>query len=198
MEVLASHVNVTLCVAVETPLPESAMVTGEPLALLPTVTAPLRVPVVDGLKITLNDRLCPGVSVTGVLAPLKLNPLPLTPICEMLTSAFPVFVTTTDCEEDVPVATLLKLRLLVLKDNVCVALTPPPLRPTTTGEFGALLTMEILPVAPPVAAGENCTLNVPDCPGLREMGRVSALVENPVPVTLTCVTDNVAEPVLEI
>ena len=40
---------------------------------------PLALPANDGAKETLKVALCPAVSVTGVVIPLKLNPEPLIP-----------------------------------------------------------------------------------------------------------------------
>ena len=44
------------------------------------VTFPLTLPADAGVNATLKFVLCPAVSVTGVVMPLKLNPLPLIPI----------------------------------------------------------------------------------------------------------------------
>jgi hypothetical protein len=71
VEVLAVHDRPTVCVVCCTPVPDSVIVAGEPVALLVTVTLPGRLPAVVGLKITLNVVLCVGLSVTGVLAPLS-------------------------------------------------------------------------------------------------------------------------------
>jgi hypothetical protein len=43
------------------------------------VTLPLTVPADAGVNLTLKVALCPAVSVTGVVMPLKLNPVPLMP-----------------------------------------------------------------------------------------------------------------------
>jgi len=57
--------------------------------------------------------------VTGVLPPVTEYPVPLTAICEIPTLEFPVLVTVTFCEEeDVPVVTLPKLRLVGLTFRV--------------------------------------------------------------------------------
>jgi len=69
--VLAVHDRLTLCVTATTPLPESVIVDGEPVALLVIVTLPLTVPVTVGPKITLKVSFCEGVSVIGTPAPLS-------------------------------------------------------------------------------------------------------------------------------
>jgi len=61
-----------------TPVPANGMVSVEFDALDVTVTFPLALPADDGANETENVALCPAVSVTGVVMPLKLNPLPLT------------------------------------------------------------------------------------------------------------------------
>jgi hypothetical protein len=164
--------------------------------LLVTVTDPLSFPAAVGLKMTLNVRLCVAVSVTGVPAPLKLNPVPLAVIAEMVTSEFPVLVTVTVLVEDDPVFTVPKPRLVLLNEIVCVELSPLPLNPIVAGLPGALLTTEMLPVADPAAVGANCVLKVDDCPGFRESGSAIVPRLNPAPVTLTWLMVRAAVPVL--
>jgi len=45
-------------------VPLSVIVAGEPVAVRFTFTVPIVLPLVVGLKIALNVKLCPGVSVT--------------------------------------------------------------------------------------------------------------------------------------
>ena len=61
-----------------TPLPESGTVRVGFEAFDVTVRLPLALPADVGANDTLNVALCPAVSVTGVVIPLKLNPDPLT------------------------------------------------------------------------------------------------------------------------
>jgi len=155
VEVLAVHVRLTEWLAAETPVPESAIVMGEPVAVLVNVTVPASLPAALGLKITLRVILCPAASVTGVFAPVSVNPAPLSLIWEIVTLALPELVTETLCVDDDPVFTFPKPRLVALNVSTCVAATPVPLRATTAGEFGALLTMLTLPLAVPADAGAN-------------------------------------------
>lgn len=83
MEVLAVQFSNTVCELAWTPVPDSVMVAGDPLALLVTVTDPLALPTVVGLKPIEIVRVCPDVTVTGVLAPLTEKPVPLALICEI-------------------------------------------------------------------------------------------------------------------
>ena len=175
-EVLACHDKATVCELVWAPVPERAIVAGEPLALLVTVTAPVAFPATVGLKITPKVRLCVGVRVAGVPAPLRLNPVPAARMLEIITLPFPVLVTVTDCVADAPVSTLPKLRFCELNESTWVDATPEPFKPITAGLFGALLTIDTLPLAEPADAGANFTLNVVDWLGLSDRGSVGALV----------------------
>ena len=183
---LAFQVSVTLCVVVATPVPESAIVFGEPLALLATMTLPVTLPAEIGLNNTPNAKVCVADNVTGVPAPVNVKPVPLLEICEMVTFELPTFVTVTLCEAELPSFTLPKLTLLVLNERVCDAAVPVPFSEITAGEPGALLTREALPLAAPAADGANCRLKLLDCPAFSEMGRVAPLLLKPLPATLIC------------
>ena len=60
-----------------TPLPDNGMVRVGLEALDVIVRLPLALPADDGVNETLKVALCPAVSVTGVVIPVKLNPDPL-------------------------------------------------------------------------------------------------------------------------
>ena len=62
-----------------TPVPDKGMVRVGFEALDVMVRLPLALPADDGPNETLKVVLCPAVSVTGVVIPLKLNPEPLIP-----------------------------------------------------------------------------------------------------------------------
>jgi hypothetical protein len=193
-ELLAIQFNATEWLVACTPIPESEIVTGELLALLVTVTLPLSAPAAIGLKLTLNIKLWFGLNVTGVLAPLSANPVPLSVIPEICTLLFPVFVTFTGNDAELPAFTLPNGKLVVLNESVRVAATPVPLSAIVTGEFDALLTTLTLPVTAPDALGENCTLKLLDCPVPSETGKLSEPLLNPLPVTFTCVIESVPVP----
>ncbi len=168
------------------PVPDSEMVAGEPVALLATDTLPVSEPAAVGENTTLKVKVWPAESVTGVPAPTRLNPAPVSEMLEIVTLEFPLLVTVTVCVADDPVFTLPNARLVVLNASVWVAVTPVPLNAIVAGEFGALLTMETAPVTEPADAGENTILKVVDWLGLNEIGNASVLVLKPLPVTLTC------------
>jgi hypothetical protein len=56
-----------------------------------TEILPLKLFADGGVKMTLNDALCPGVSVKGVEIPDMLNPLPLSVAPEIVTFTPPMF-----------------------------------------------------------------------------------------------------------
>jgi hypothetical protein len=70
VEVLAFQVSATECCTGATPVPDSATVAGDPVALLIIVMLPLAAPAVVGLNWTVSVRFCDGESVTGVLPPV--------------------------------------------------------------------------------------------------------------------------------
>ena len=59
------------------PVPDKGIVRVGFEALEVTVTLPLALPAAAGVKVTVKPALCPAVSVTGVVIPLRLNPVPL-------------------------------------------------------------------------------------------------------------------------
>lgn len=61
-----------------TPVPESGIVSDgfDPSDVM--VTLPLALPAAVGVNVTLNVALAPAVTVTGVVIPLTLKPVPLT------------------------------------------------------------------------------------------------------------------------
>jgi len=58
-----------------------------------TVTVPLNVPADAGANFTVNDVLCPGVSVTGGVIPEMLKPVPDAATAEIVVLVPPVLVT---------------------------------------------------------------------------------------------------------
>ncbi len=83
------------------------------------------------------------------------------------------------CELLVPVATLPNAALVGVAANCgCV---PVPLKAIVVGEFGALLTIEMLPLALPADVGANLALNVVLRPAPRVIGVVIPVVLKPAP-----------------
>jgi hypothetical protein len=65
--------------AAAAPVPESGIVRVGLDAFEVIATAPLALAAVCGANVTVKLVLCPAVSVTGVVIPVKLNPVPLIP-----------------------------------------------------------------------------------------------------------------------
>jgi hypothetical protein len=63
-----------------TPVPDRGMVRVGLEAFEVTVTLPLALAADAGVNVTVKVALCPAVSVTGAVIPVKLNPVPLIPI----------------------------------------------------------------------------------------------------------------------
>ena len=75
-----------------TPAPLKLMVSGDPPALLVTVTVPVAFPTAVGANFAVKLSVWEGATVAGVLTPVRLNPVPLTVMLETVAAAFPVLV----------------------------------------------------------------------------------------------------------
>jgi hypothetical protein len=134
------------------------MVAGEFGALLEIEMLPVTFPAVVGAKVAANVTLAPGL-IDCPPNPLKPKPEPEAVAPVMFTTAFPELVSVTFCEELLPTAMLPNgtfVGLIVKPGCDCVAV---PLSGIASGEPGALLTIDTLPVAAPAAVGANFTLN---------------------------------------
>jgi hypothetical protein len=119
---------------------------------------PVTFPAVVGAKVAAKVTLAPGL-IDGAPNPLKPKPVPEAVAPVMVTTAFPELVSVTFCEELPPTEIFPNgtfAGLIVRPGCDCVAV---PLSGIASGEPGALLTMETLPLAAPVAVGANFTLN---------------------------------------
>src|SRR6266852_6601992 len=130
------------------------------------------------------------------LTPLALKPAPVTVTLEMVTLEFPLLVSGTGNALLPPTFTLPKLRLVGLAPSKNVATTPVPLKARVRGEPGALLVMETLPLALPVAEGANCALNVVFCPAASVSGTDKPAMLKPVPKALAAEIVTLAVPEL--
>jgi hypothetical protein len=118
--------------------------------------------------------------------------VPVNVSCEIVTEAEPEFVSVTVCEFVVPVVTL--PNETEAGEAVSVDCEPVPLSAIVSGEFGALLTTEMLPVELPEPVGANCAVKLADCPAAIVIGVVAPETLKPVPVTFTAETVTLAEP----
>jgi hypothetical protein len=84
-------VGVAVSVAGLTAVPLNATVRPGFEAFEVTEILPLKLFADEGVKVTLNDALCPDDKVSGVLIPDRLNPLPLAVAAEIVMLDPPVF-----------------------------------------------------------------------------------------------------------
>ena len=141
------------------PAPDNAIIAGEPGALLTIEIPPASLPTAGGENFAVNDALLPALIVIGMLAPLMLNPVPEGNACVTVNAAFPGFVRVTVCETVLPTDTLPKVTLAGLIVSCGCDAVPDPDKAITSGEPGALLTMETLPAALPAVVGANFAVN---------------------------------------
>jgi hypothetical protein len=87
----ARLVGVAVSVAELTAVPLNATVRLAFEAFEVMEILPLKLFADGGVKVTLNDALCPGVNVRGVVIPDRLNPLPLSVAAEIVMLDPPVF-----------------------------------------------------------------------------------------------------------
>jgi hypothetical protein len=164
------------------PVPLKLIVVGELGALLTIEMLPLALPADVGANLALNVVLSPAPNVTGVVIPVVLKPAPVTVTAEIVTVAVPPFVRVMVCELLVPVATL--PNAVLVGDAASCACVPVPLNAIVVGEFGALLTIEMLPLALPAVVGANLALNVVLSPAPNVSGVLNPLMVRPVPDTV--------------
>jgi len=162
--------------------------------LLTRVIAPVTLPAELGPKTALNVAPLPTAMVTGAVIPVVLKPTPVTVTEEIVTVALPLFVRLTVCELLVPVVTLLNAALDGVAFNC--ACIPVPLSAIAAGEPGALLTIEMLPVAAPAEVGVKIAENDALPPASIVIGMLMPLMLNPAPKGDAAVTVNVAVPAL--
>ena len=177
-----------------TPVPLREMESGELGALLTRVIVPMTLPAELGPKTALNVAVLPAAMVTGAVIPVVLKPAPVTVTEEIVTVAPPPFARLTVCELLVPVVTLPNAALDGVAFNC--ACVPVPLNAIVAGEPGALLTIEMLPVAAPAEGGVKMAEKDALLPALMVIGMLTPLMLNPVPEGDAAVTVNVAVPAL--
>jgi hypothetical protein len=158
-------------------------------------TVPFAAPCAAGANCTLSVALCAGAIVVGVVIPLAEYPAPLTVICETLAVVFPMFVTVTFCDAVVPMVTFPKFQLDGVAVSVELVAVPVPDNAIATGEFGALLTTNRLPLKVAAVSGANCAVKVLLCPAPIVSGVVTPVMLNPVPLAVTWLTVKLAVPV---
>ena len=176
------------------PVPLSATIAGAEFALFVSDKLPVKLPADAGANLTENEAEPLGAMVSGKVIPDKVNPVPEIVAWVTLRSAVPGFRTVTFCDCELPTRTLPKLRL----DGVALmsGWTPVPLREIVDGEFEALLTILIAPVAGPLVVGEKAAVSERVCPAERLAPPLNPLTLKPAPLTATCETLMVVAPEL--
>jgi hypothetical protein len=94
-----------------TPVPLMAIVAGELVALLVTVTEPVTLPVAAGAKVTFKAADCPAARTVLEETLLALKPAPKAVTPEIVTLELPVFLSVTPRVLVAPVSILPKLKL---------------------------------------------------------------------------------------
>jgi hypothetical protein len=177
---------------VAVPVPLKVIIVGEFGALLTIEMLPLALPADVGANLALNVVLSPAPSVSGVLNPLMLRPVPDTVALDIVTLAEPEFVNVMDCVPLLPTTTDPKFTVEGLAATwPCM---PVPDSAIDAGEPGALLTIEMLPVAAPADVGAKMAENEALLPALIVIGMLAPLMLNPVPEGVALVTVNVPVP----
>jgi len=166
------------------PVPDNAIDAGEPGALLTIEMLPVAAPAEVGANIAENEALLPALIVIGMLAPLMLNPLPEGDALVTVNVPVPAFVSVTVCAPLLPTETLPKATLAGLIVSCGCVAVPEPDRAIESGEPGALLTTEMLPLALPAVVGENFAVNDVLCPAFSVIGAARPVMLNPVPDAL--------------
>lgn len=172
-EVLAAQPSKAECCTTVAPVPVTAIVAGETVALLVIVTVPLEAVVPVGANVKDSVTFCPGVSVTGGVTPLDPKPVPVTATFEIVKLELPELVSVTVWVPVEPSLTLPKLTLFELTPRTNVAVTPVPVRGIAVGEVATLLASETLPLTAVVPVGAKFTLNVDEAPAAIFSGKVS-------------------------
>jgi hypothetical protein len=176
------------------PVPLSGTAVGEFGALLVILTLPVRLPAVVGANCTVNVVVAPAGTVAGVASPLTLTAPALSPFCEIVSDAVPVFVNVKLWDFVCPSTSLPKLKLA--GETVYPACVPVPLRATPSDGFDALLAMVIDPVAPPEEVGVNVALSVILEDAFTVTGAVAPVTVYAPPVTEMALMFTAVVPVL--
>lgn len=155
---------------------------------------PVAAPAALGVKTAENEALLPALIVIGMPVPLMLNPVPEGEALLIVNVAVPAFVSVTDRVPALPTDTLPKATLAGLIVSWGSVAVPDPDKAIESGELGALLTIEMPPVALPAAVGENLAVNDVLCPAFSVNGAVSPVMLNPVPDALPAEIATLAVP----
>jgi hypothetical protein len=192
-EVLAVHDKLTVWVGAAVPVPVAESVVVEGDALLVKVRVAVSEPVISGLKVTVNDALCPAGMVAGSDKPLiannelfELAPVTVTlaPLAVRIPVAVPLVPSTTLPTAMVEVALSCPVVTVPVPDRGIVSVGLEPVEVTVT-----------LPLTLPAETGANVTLKVALCPEESVAGVEIPLTEKPDPLLATFEIVSVDPPV---
>jgi hypothetical protein len=175
-----------------TPVPERAIERVASDAFETKDMLPLAAPATWGAKLRVKVKLCPAVSVRGVLSPLMLNPAPVSFACVTVRLEPPESVKVAVCVLLLPTCKLPKFNGAALR---VPGVTPAPERGTPKAELEALLVTARVALLLPADCGENTTLNDALAPAARVMGKLRPLTLYAAPAA-TWVRVRLALPVL--
>jgi hypothetical protein len=178
------------------PVPDKAIVAGEPDALLVIVMLPEALPAVVGANFAEKLVFAPALIVAGAEIPLKLNAAPEALIAEIVKAALPGLDSVMVCDALPPTRTFPKGTLAGLIVSCGWAAVAVPVSAIASGEFGALLEIEMLPETLPAAAGANFAVKEAFCPALIVNGVDRPDMLKPVPETLAAEIVTLAVPPL--
>lgn len=192
-EELAVHDKATVWVGAAVPVPVAASEVVEGDALLVKVRVAVSEPVTSGLKVTVNDALCPAGMVAGSDKPLIVN--------KELFELAPVTVTFAPLAVRIPVAvplvpsTTLPTAMVAVALSCPVATVPVPDRGIASEGFEPVEVTVTLPLTVPAETGAKVTLKVALCPALSVAGVEIPLTEKPDPLLATFEIVSVEPPV---
>jgi len=148
-----------------------------------TVTLPVALPLAVGANFTLKLTLCPLLSVTGNVNPVRLNPDPDAAAAVIFRLEPPEFVKVSVMVWLFPTTTLPKFREEGLADNAPSA-APFPLNGIFNVGLDPSDVIVKFPVALPAAVGANFALKLTLCPEFSVTGSARPLRLNPLPDAL--------------
>lgn len=152
------------------PLPDRETEEGVPVALLLSVSVPVRVPRTTGTKTTLTVQVPPAERAAGQLFVCAKFPDVVKPVIERVPD--PVFVRVTFCGL-LAVPTSCEAKVRELGFNEALSVYPEPDKVTVCGlPARASSTMDSVPVRAPDAVGVNVTFRVQFVPAVRELGQL--------------------------
>jgi hypothetical protein len=161
------------------PVPLSATVCGDPLALSVRVNVPGRVPLAVGANVTEIVQFAPAATLDPQLLVSPKSPEAAIDVTE--SAAVPELVSVTVCAALV-VLTVWEAKVRLVGETAAVGPDPVPVRVTTCGLPGPSSAMLSVPVRVPPCAGLNLTLMAQALPVLMPPLQLSVSEKSPVVV----------------